>query len=78
MPSMRMLPSCRSRRRSSVRISEDLPLPVRPQIPTFCPGLIVRDTLCRTGSVVGLWTRTVSIRVMSKDLCRKRHTYSSR
>lgn len=32
----------------------DFPLPVRPQIPTFCPGWMARESLLRTGWLVSL------------------------
>jgi len=41
--------------RKSERTSEDLPLPVRPTMATFSPGLMEREKLEMTGSP-GLWT----------------------
>ena len=44
---MERVPDGVSRRRRRVRRREDFPLPVRPQIPTFFPGAMVRERLWR-------------------------------
>ena len=40
--SMEMLPDINSSMRKSERMREDLPLPLRPQMPSFSPGWMVR------------------------------------
>jgi hypothetical protein len=40
--SMKMFPDINSSMRKSERMREDLPLPLRPQMPSFSPGWMVR------------------------------------
>jgi len=48
--SIMISPESRSRRRKSARRSEDLPLPVRPQMAIFWPAWMEKEMLRRTGS----------------------------
>jgi hypothetical protein len=54
-PSMSIYPECSSTILAKARLIVDLPAPVRPTMPTLCPGSTSNDKLCRTISVLGLY-----------------------
>ena len=55
MPSMVMVPSDSSSMRKRQVIREDLPLPLRPQIPSFSPGAMERERALMIGGPVGVY-----------------------
>ena len=54
MSEMEMLPVEMSSMRRSVLTREDFPLPLRPQMPSFAPGGMVREILLRVEGAGGL------------------------
>jgi hypothetical protein len=60
-PSISILPSVNSTILDRARHRVDFPAPVLPTTPTLCPGSTVKDSLCSTSSVVGLYLRVTSL-----------------